>query len=190
MSRGTGKNNPTMALSKVGVPLMIPQKVDTRAGRENKQTAQSALFFLHALFLSDQYCSSQDVSTCLQPSVVQVSALCLRAQALLDSVGTVQSLCVLRRLFSERKSLYVHTHTDTLRISHTPWFYGLRRDTLLTHKHGAVALLPWTMMNSASLTLHVTFSVSVLDPLTVFGTHEHERATEGRRLGSCPRYFV
>ena len=102
---------------------------------DNTHTAQAALVFWHLQFkcASQQHCSSQDFSVCLQPSVVEVSALCLppHRHSWYSVIDALLSPCVLRRQFSESEVVCVHT-THTLRTSHTGGMCGYRRHTLFT----------------------------------------------------------
>ena len=54
---------------------------------ENTLTAQSTLLFLHTSSRGERTAiAGQDFSTCFQPTVVQVSALCLRRTGILGTL--------------------------------------------------------------------------------------------------------
>ena len=81
ISRGKGKNHPTLAsIQNKWSVFDNPPKADTRGRGENTQTAQTALLFLHTLSPGafTAIFVRQDFSICFQPTVVQISVLCLR----------------------------------------------------------------------------------------------------------------
>ena len=81
------KINPRLFLANLWRVSDEPAKVDIRAGSEGTLTTQSTLVSLHKSSPFEfTAIESQDFSICCQPTVVQVSALCLRRTDILGSL--------------------------------------------------------------------------------------------------------
>ena len=131
--RGIGKNNSTIASSKVGVPLMIHRRRTSQRRGEIPTPHKPHLSSCTSSCFSQPYGSSQDFS--ILSLALSSSNLCFvcRAQTFLESVGTVPSPSVLRRQCSERNVVACPHHTRALQCERSPLFAWSQKTYIFTH---------------------------------------------------------